>query len=459
MFKYFLSAMLDIGLKYKIFLTLWATFVLTLIVSSLIYSSFINSERMHLIDGQIESYASLLARSTLITRDFAELDEAEEQIQEILGGYHLGLVLMIKNNRGGVLYKNVNAKRLGFTPSNEVEWQFTKHDGNLVRLYTKKIPEVQRTLQIGTFVNEQNLSAFFYTKNHITYFILLVIISAVLSYVLSTRLFSPMRRLAEDLNVITNQLSPSNFNSATWDTSFKKSKHYFAFKNDEFSTLITSVQNLLTQLQLAFEINRSHSARLAHEVNTPLSVIKNSVAQLKNVGNPEMLQQIHHDIDRLADFVHRYLEYSENLNTPQSKTDIYAIKLDKFADQIDRSLRTMSGDRICVEGSSDHTVFANHHDLEHLVLNLVTNALKYSPEDRNVILNFVENRITVSDMGSGIPEKVLDKMGTPFNIGENSEGQKGTGLGLAWVAAISKRYDWKLDINSTDHGTRVTVHL
>src|SRR5690606_18734340 len=280
MFRSFLSVTSDIGLKYKIFITLWATFVFTLIMSSLIYSSFINSERMHLIDGQIESSASLLARSDLITRDFAELDEAEEQIQEILGGYHLGLVLMIKNNRGDVLYKNLNAKKLDLNPSATVEWQFTKHDENLVRMYTKKIPEVRRILQIGTFVNEQNLSAFFYTKNHVIYFILLVVASAVLSYVLSTKLFSPMRRLAEDLNVITNQLSPSNFNSATWDTSFKKSKHYFAFKNDEFAKLIASVQNLLTQIQLAFDMNRSHSARLAHEVNTPLSVIKNSVAQI-----------------------------------------------------------------------------------------------------------------------------------------------------------------------------------
>lgn len=414
---------------------------------------------MLLIDGQIESYASLLAHSDLVTRDFAELDEAEEQIQEILGGYHLGLVLMIKNNKGNVLYKNLNAKKLDLDPTTKFEWQFTEHGDNLVRLFTKKIPDMGRTLQIGTVVNQQNLTTLFYTRNHLVYFIILVFVSAFLSWILSTKLFSPLKRLAEDLNVITNQLSPSNFNSETWDTSFKKSKLLFPFKNDEFATLIHSVQDLLTQIRLAFQMNKNHSARLAHEVNTPLSLIKNRLKELESTQSPEVVSKINKDIDRLADFVHRYLEYSESLNTPQAKTDIFAIKLNTFSEHLEQTLKPISANRIQIEGESQHTVFANHHDLEHLVQNLITNALKYSPEDRNIILNFKENKITVSDHGEGIPQSVLDKMGAPFNFGTNSRSHKGTGLGLAWVHAIAKKYDWKLDIKTSPSGTDITIQL
>lgn len=427
--------------------------------SSLIYSSFLNSERIQLIDAQIESYASLLVRSDLVMRNFAELDEAEEQIQEILGGYHLGLVLMIKNNKGSVLYKNLNAKKLGINPQTTFEWQFIEEDENVVRLFTQKIPDTDRLLQIGTVVNQRNLLSLFYSKNHIYYFILLVVASAVLAWVVLTKLFSPVRRLAEDLNVITSQLTPDNFNSETWDTSFKKSKRYFVFKNDEFAKLIHSVQNLLTQIRLAFQMNKNHSARLAHEVNTPLSVIKNRLKELEGSEKPMTIVKIHQDIDRLADFVHRYLEYSESLNTPQAKTDIYAIRLNAFADHIEQTLKPLSQNRIKIQKDSKHTIFANHHDLEHLVQNLITNALKYSPEERNVVLNFKDDTITVSDEGGGIPKTVLDKIGMPFNSGPNSRSHKGTGLGLAWVHAISKKYDWKLDIKSSDRGTRVTIHL
>lgn len=414
---------------------------------------------MQLIDGQIESYASLLAHSDLVTRDFAELDEAEEQIQEILGGYHVGLVLMIRNYKGNVLYKNLSAKKLDLNPNSKVEWQFTERGDNTVRIFTKKIPDTGRILQIGTVVNQENLTNLFYTKNHVYYFILLVIASAFLSYLLSTKLFTPLKKLAEDLNVITNQLNPAKFNSETWDTTFINSKVAFAFKNDEFTKLIHSVQNLLTQSRLAFQLNKNHSARLAHEVNTPLSLIKNRLKELESSEKPEVVEKIHQDIDRLADFVHRYLEYSESLNTPQAKTDIYAIKLNTFAEHMEQTLKPIAKDRIKIEGESQHTVFANHHDLEHMVQNLITNALKYSPEDRNVVLNFKEDKITVRDEGGGIPQSVLDKMGAPFNFGTNSRSHKGTGLGLAWVHAIAKKYDWDLDIKTSESGTSVTVQL
>jgi signal transduction histidine kinase len=289
--------------------------------------------------------------------------------------------------------------------------------------------------------------------------VLLVIASAFLSWILSTKLFRPLKRLAEDLNIITNQLSPSNFNSETWDTSFSKSKLYFTFKNDEFTKLIHSVQNLLTQIRLAFQMNKSHSASLAHEVNTPLSLIKNRLKELEGSENPQVVENIHKDIDRLADFVHRYLEYSESLNIPQVKTDIFAIKLNAFAEHMEQSLKPISKNRIQIEDESHHTVFANHHDLEHVLQNLITNALKYSPEDRNVILNFKEDKITVKDEGGGIPQSVMDKIGLPFNFGTNSRSHKGTGLGLAWVHAIAKKYDWKLDIKTSPQGTSVTVQL
>ena len=402
-------------------------------------------------------------RSDLVLRNFAELDEAEEQIQEILGGYHLGLVLMIKNNKGNVLYKNLNAKKLGINPPTTLEWQFTDYNDNFVRIFTQKVPGAERILQIGTVVNQRNLLSLFFSRNHIYYFVVLVVASAFLAWIVLTRLFSPVKRLAEDLNIITSQLTPDNFNSETWDTTFTKSKKYFLFKNDEFGKLIHSVQNLLTQIRLAFQMNKNHSARLAHEVNTPLSLIKNRLKELESGENPMAVVKIHQDIDRLADFVHRYLEYSESLNTPQAKTDIYAIRLNNFAEHIEQSLKPISENRIKIRSDSRYTVFANHHDLEHLVQNLVTNALKYSPAERDIYLNFKDNTISVSDQGEGIPQSVLDKMGSPFNIGTKSgsvkSGHKGTGLGLAWVHAISKKYDWKLDVKSSSQGTQVTIQL
>lgn len=426
--------------------------------SGLIYSSFLNQERMDLIDNQIESYASILSHSDLIKRDFSELDEAEQQIQKILGGNRIGLVLILRNLNGRVIYKNDNADSLELDPDLNKVWQFSKNDNNTLRIYTKKIPQLDRIIQIGIVMNQQSINEFYGSRIQIFYFILLVIVSSVLSWVLATKLFSPMRLLAKDLNLITKQLDPQKFDSSTWDTSFYGSKNAFFYKNDEFAQLIQSVRNLLEQIRLAFQMNINHSARLAHEVNTPLTVIKNRLSHLESSRDFSIMKKINDDIDHLADFVHQYLEYSESLNTPQGKTEIYAIKLNTFIEQIEQALKPLAQERIQIQGKTNHTVFANYHDLEHVVQNLITNALKYSPKDKDVILNFKEDRITIQDFGDGIPDSVLNKLGSPFNVGVTQDGVRGTGLGLAWIIAISKKYKWKLDFKSQkEHGTEVTL--
>ncbi len=426
-------------------------------LSSVIYSNFVSSERIRLVDSQIESYASLLSRADFIYRDFDILEEAEDEIQDILGGYRIDLVLIIKNYRGKVLYRNLNAKKLGIDPTVAYEWQFTEKDDTTLRLYTKKIPELGRVLQIGTVVSTRPAIATFFTRNHAFYFVLLFFVSALLAYVLTTRFFQPMKKLAEDLTVITKQLHAPQFSTSSWETTLSKLTGAFLYKNDEFVELTRSLQELLNQIKIAFEMNKNHSARLAHEVNTPLSLIKNRLQSLSATQDQEIIQEIHGDIDRLAEFVHRYLRFSETLNTPAQNTDIYAIKLETFIKQFEKNMSPIAAGRLKVAGDGAPVVFANHHDLEHLLQNLVTNALKYSPKDRDVILNFKEDEIIIQDFGVGIPQDVLNKLGSPFNFGTRSE--RATGLGLAWVQAIANKYDWKIDYQTTPLGTKISLHF
>ncbi len=385
------------------------------------------------------------------------LEEAEDDIQEILGGYRIDLVLIIKNYRGKILYANVGGKKLGLNPSTSFEWQFTEQGGTTLRLYTKKIPELGRILQIGTVVNTKTLASPFLSKNQMFYFLLLIFVSSLVAYVLTTRFFKPMKRLAEDLTLITNQLHTPEFVSSSFEGSIGKFKNSFFFKKDEFATLAMAVQELMKQIKIAFEMNKNHSARLAHEVNTPLSLIKNRLKQIETSGNQVVVAQLNSDIDRLAQFVQRYLKFSETLNTPAQTTDIYAIKLTPFLKQFEQNMSPIANSRLKVCGDTQAVIFANHHDLEHMLQNLITNALKYSPQDRDVLLNFKEDELVIKDFGGGIPESVLKKVGSPFNIGANQPAIKGTGLGLAWVQAITNKYHWKIEYRSTPEGTEVSI--
>jgi two-component system sensor histidine kinase QseC len=118
----------------------------------------------------------------------------------------------------------------------------------------------------------------------------------------------------------------------------------------------------------------------------------------------------------------------------------------------------ISEGRLKIEGEASSVVIANHHDLEHLLQNLVTNALKYSPKDRDVLLNFKEDELTIQDFGPGIPKEVLEKIGSPFNTGAHRS-ERATGLGLAWVHAIANKYDWQVQFVTTPEGTKIHIHF
>ena len=96
--------------------------------------------------------------------------------------------------------------------------------------------------------------------------------------------------------------------------------------------------------------------------------------------------------------------------------------------------------------------------LDQLLTNLISNALKYSPSTEKVWVKVEGNLVSVEDRGQGIPQSVLEKLGQPFNF-QRQEGIKGSGLGLAWVNTICKKYGWTLRITRDSGTTRVQVSV
>ncbi len=64
-----------------------------------------------------------------------------------------------------------------------------------------------------------------------------------------------------------------------------------------------------------------------------------------------------------------------------------------------------------------------------------------------------DSLFSVMDKGAGIPEKVLGRLGEPFNASASS----GTGLGLAWVKTLCDRNHWNINIATSNEGTRIDV--
>jgi len=102
--------------------------------------------------------------------------------------------------------------------------------------------------------------------------------------------------------------------------------------------------------------------------------------------------------------------------------------------------------------------------LRHILSNLLTNAVKYSPPGTPVIFSVARDGgdaiFIVQDRGAGIPEEDRKRLFTPFYRGKNVATIQGTGLGLVIVKHCAERHGGKIEIASAENlGTTVSVRL
>jgi signal transduction histidine kinase len=108
--------------------------------------------------------------------------------------------------------------------------------------------------------------------------------------------------------------------------------------------------------------------------------------------------------------------------------------------------------------------FFDAHLLEHILANLLTNALKYSADHGHVTLSVANEAdrcvFTIADDGIGIPEADQSRIFEPFHRASNSEMSFGTGLGLAIVKEFTQLHNGTVSFHSRiGEGTSFTVTI
>jgi signal transduction histidine kinase len=110
-------------------------------------------------------------------------------------------------------------------------------------------------------------------------------------------------------------------------------------------------------------------------------------------------------------------------------------------------------------------IFADRRAVKQILVNLLSNGVKYTPQGGEVVLRASCERgieITVSDTGTGISRSDLERLGKPFEQVETAEvrAKEGTGLGLALVKSMAQMHGGDAVLESAlGQGTTVTVRL
>ena len=214
----------------------------------------------------------------------------------------------------------------------------------------------------------------------------------------------------------------------------------------------------------------------AHELSTPLTAIKAYIEALsENYGDPEFkqgpefLSVLQRETGRLIRTVDRTLQISR-LTSRTKIVNRSQLELLRLVDDLKHSLRPVLEERsveLSVEVPEDLQPIAADRDLlEQVLINLIDNAIKFSPPGSHVFLraelcaDCIE--IEVQDEGFGIAADERNRVFDPYfrSSDERVDGERGTGLGLAIVRTIVEQHGGRIWVESeVDQGATFRFSL
>ncbi len=243
-------------------------------------------------------------------------------------------------------------------------------------------------------------------------------------------------------------------------------------------TITSGVGYLLARLALrpteeAFKSQKRFIADVAHELRTPLSVIKTNseVALLDrslDVRVKSILKSNVEELNRASEIINNLLSLSSF--TRSGRMTFSAIDLGTIVDAAIKKLKAFAERKqieLTVKKSEPRTVWGNATALEQVVINLLKNAITFTPEGGLVSVEVEPNYqgnvlLTVRDNGIGISHKDLFRIFEPFYRAERSRNRRrgGSGLGLTIVSEIIKLHRGRITIKSAlNQGTTAVVLL
>lgn len=217
-------------------------------------------------------------------------------------------------------------------------------------------------------------------------------------------------------------------------------------------------------------------ANMSHELRTPL----NAINGFSEIMATEMFGPLGHarykeyagDIlgsgQHLLSLINDILDMSK-IEAGKMTLRIEPVSLDEVIEDTLRLVRQRAekaGLKIRVHMPQLPEIEADFRALKQILLNLLTNAIKFTPQHGTVTISaaMTDNNvhIAVADTGIGIAAKDMERLARPFEQIENqfSKTKEGTGLGLALTKSLIEMHSGRLEIDSTEgQGTTVNVIL
>jgi len=201
----------------------------------------------------------------------------------------------------------------------------------------------------------------------------------------------------------------------------------------------------------------------SHELKTPITSLKAALQIIEKLSpkNPEM-RSINGFITKAVKQVNKLVELIGDL-LDVTKIQSGKLELRKTHFNLNDLIReccselqnTSPKHKITIEGDANVEIYADRNRIEQVIVNLISNAVKYSPDGEKIIIHISTNdngvKITVTDFGIGVPKSKIPFLFDRFyRVDDVSQRYAGLGLGLYISSEIVKRHNGHMHVESEE---------
>ena len=463
-------------------LTLWYTLILMVILlafSILVYFS-LNHSLVRSLDSAIQSEGEWLAGIIDMIDDEADdLEEFEEDLEDSLedllseyaSGERRSQYIQIRRGIGEVVYRSAQLDHILLASKEALEQAMEgKHtletvidpiEGSL-RLMTLPVAGEDDEIylvQVG--------ASFRGTRRILRQLLFIMLISGVTAIVVSVLGGSFLAQKAlkpvDEITKTAQKIEAENLSQ----------RLEVPTTNDELSRLASTLNEMIDRLEHSFRQIRRFTADASHELRTPLTAMRGQTeVTLRRERSAEEYRQVLESNLEEAEWMSKIVESLLTLSRTDSgeiQLEIRPVQLGKlFQDACEecKSLAAVKDIEVFLDGIQEITISGDEMRLRQMLLNLVDNAVKYTPDGGQIRLSLEADgesaRIQVKDTGIGISEENLPHIFDRFFRADKARSREmgGSGLGLSIVQWIVNAHHGTIDVTSKiGEGSCFTIYL
>ncbi|MED4353123.1 ATP-binding protein [Schinkia azotoformans] len=422
------------------------------------FQQFLVNQEMGIVDRleiYFESYYEL-------NHSFQNVEQVLESNQMMMGRRHGGMVgtpmllnlqVLIANTKGVIIADSkqlYNGKPALEVPGIHRDLLFNnKKVGELIIIREEDL--IQQNL-VKQFIHSTNSTILLGTM-------IGSLIAVVVGFIIAKGLTKPIAKLLKGIEKVSSG-----------DTSFRVEVN----KKDEFYHLVQAFNHMTEQLAQNERLRQNLMADVAHELRTPLAIIRGKLESIQEgviEANEKEIMLLVDEVYRLSRLVNnlQQLSLAEAGKLPLNKAPL---NVNQFLDKVISNFLALTDDknitlkkRLLIK---EIILPLDEDRMTQVIVNILDNALRHTPRNGEITIlsdydkNTGEVVITISDTGSGIDPKILPTIFDRFSRTDSSRNrdQGGTGLGLSIAKGFVEAHEGTISVTSEiGKGTSFSIRL